>query len=75
VVKLCSAYRHLAEVVGDSRWTVLVSRTAQWVKSLRSLEGDYPEDWYAERKNQPVSSLMALASAACLFWLMPPDDR
>ncbi|GIV15889.1 MAG: hypothetical protein KatS3mg022_1324 [Armatimonadota bacterium] len=69
VVKLCEAYRQLAEVTGDSRWAVLIERTAKFVKTLRSPEGDYPDDWYAEGKREPVTSLMALASAACLFGL------
>lgn len=67
VVKLCEAYRHLARVTSDSRWNVLIERTARFVRTLRSSEGDYPEDWRGER--QPVTSMMALASAACLFEL------
>jgi uncharacterized protein YyaL (SSP411 family) len=74
VVKLCSAYQHLGKATGDSRWTVLVIRTAEWVQSLRSPEGDYPEDWRAERKHEIATSLMALASAACLFWLVPAAE-
>lgn len=74
VVKLCEAYRHLAETVNDSRWTVIVKRTADFVRSLRSSEGDYPDDWYAERKHEPATSLMALASAACLFGLVSDSE-
>ncbi|MEJ5250244.1 MAG: AGE family epimerase/isomerase [Chthonomonadetes bacterium] len=69
VVKLCEAYRHLAQVADDSRWVVLVERTAEFVRTLRSPEGDYPEDWQGGEKKDPVTSLMALASSACLFWL------
>lgn len=68
VVKLCEAYRDLSEVTGDSRWNVLITHTADFVRTLRSPEGDYPEDWGADRK-PPVTSLMALASTACLFGL------
>lgn len=70
VVKLCEAYRQMAEVTRDSRWVVLVERTAGFVKTLRSPEGDYPDDWHTEGKREPVTSLMALASAACLFGLV-----
>lgn len=67
VVKLCEAYQQLADAAGDSRWRVLIERTAGFVKTLRSPEGDYPEDWHAENRQTPATSLMALASAACLF--------
>lgn len=68
VVKLCEAYRDLAEVTGDSRWNVLITRTADFVRTLCSPDGDYPEDWSAGKK-PPVTSLMALASTVCLFGL------
>ncbi len=69
VVKLCEAYAHLAKVSADSRWVVLVDRTARFVQTLRSTDGDYPEDWYGDNSKPPVTSMMALASAACLFEL------
>jgi len=69
VVKLCEAYRQLARVTGDSRWNVLIDRTAAFVRTLRSPDGDYPEDWTGEERKPPVTSMMALASSACLFEL------
>lgn len=68
MVKLCEAYRDLSEVTGVSRWNVLLTHTADFVRTLCSPDGDYPEDWSTDRK-PPVTSLMALASTACLFGL------
>lgn len=67
VVKMCEAYWHLADVTAQSRWQVIVLRTAEMVVGMRSREDDYPEEWYAHRPKPPETSLMSLASAACLF--------
>lgn len=69
VVKLCEAYQQMAQVTEDTRWTVLVERTADFVKTLRSPLGDYPDDWHVGDKREPTTSLMSVASAACLFGL------
>lgn len=69
VVKLCEAYIQLAEATRDTRWRVLVQRTADSVRRLRSSEGDYPEDWHAGDRRHPSTTMMALSSAACLFEL------
>lgn len=70
VVKLCEAFWQLSLVTGESRWQVLVERTGQFVLSLRSQEGDYPDRWYAGAKAQPPYSLMAIASAACVYGIL-----